>query len=392
MLGLALNLPSAALRVCLGGNTAPPTPVPTIAAPTGFYLNGSTNPVWSAAVASVSAGAAARFAAMMVGDSTTMGRGGGPGNAEWTGAAANRPARWVAERLTLAGVAASHESFHGDGGLADSGSGVAFPQYNPKVDTGGWTSNGWNLMPGGSYFTPGGTLTFTTTGANRWRVNALDGSAATWTILIDGAAPTVGGSTMTVSGDNNGFSESVFGVAAIGPHTIGITSAGGGTLNGITAFADTGGVDVVTNAVNGATTATRNATNGNYASRSFIGQVAPAVTIINLGLNDMFQGRPVGTYIAELQAIVAAAKAVSDVLLMFPHPAGGGFNAGVAAFHAAAKQLAADIGVAFFSLFEFEGGVFTAADMQDGVVHPNAATYQRYHTATGVALLKMAGL
>lgn len=388
MPALGFRPPDVATRWRGGGGVAPPL----LTAPLGFYPNGSANPIWSAAVAALLGGGSSRVTAMMVGDSTTAGRGGGSGGTEWIGAAANRPARWVADRLMLAGIVASHQSFHGDYGLAGAAAGVTLPQFFPAVDLGGWSANGWNVLPGGAYLTPGATLSFTTTGANRWRISAFDAGAATWTILIDGQPPTVGGSTMTPAGDNNGFTEAVFGVASVGTHSISIASAGGGTLNGIIAFADTGGVDIVTNAVSGATTATRAATDGNYAALNFIRQVAPAVTIINLGLNDMYGGAPISTYTANLQTIITAAKASGDILLMFPHPAGGAFNTNVAAFHAAARQVAVTNGIAFFSLNEFEGGVFASSAMQDAVVHPTVATYRRYHTATGVALLKMAGL
>lgn len=48
-------------------------------------------------------------------------------------------------------------------------------------------------------------------------------------------------------------------------------------------------------------------------------QLAPDLTIINLGLNDLGNGIPVSTSIANVQAIITAALKTGDVILVVPN-------------------------------------------------------------------------
>lgn len=374
----------------------------SLAAPTGFYLNGSTNPTWSTAVAAILGGSTTRYRAMLVSDSTGVGQGGGTDGSAWLGAWQNRPTRWMAQRLTSAGVAANHLAFTADQGAATNGNTAQdSTDYNtPVITFGAWLRNGYSNLPGGSYLTAPDTTQLLTynipAGTNKFLLIGINagGTAGSVEIRVDGADPVEGASALTTVGTNSGYSQTLVSVNGKGAHTLTLRKTTGGiAVNGLLAYdGSAGGVDFYTNARPGATTAERATTGGNFEARSFLAYVAPAVTVINLGLNDLAQGIPAATITANLQLIITTAKVSGDVLLMFPQPAAAPFNNNVTAVHAAVKQLAVDNGIAFFSLFEFEGGVFTASDMQDANVHPKAATYQRYHTATGVALLKMAGL
>ena len=95
-------------------------------------------------------------------------------------------------------------------------------------------------------------------------------------------------------------------------------------------------------------------------------------------MNDI--GGQIGTagYGTSLDRGITKAKLSGDVLLVFPHPAGGQFTNNVTAYRDVAASLAATRGVAFLSLFDYFGGVFTPALqalMADGLVHGKAEFY-----------------
>ena len=366
----------------------PPPPPPSPSGPTGFVLNDSGNPAVKAMLARVVSGAG-RGRIVFKGDSTTAGAGGGdPASpVQLAGARARRTSAVLASLLSAKGCPTLDNAIVGDQGCAGY---VSLPAYDPRVAYAGqaWQPDGGQTFAGGNYlYASGGALLFTPTTAIDTVEIVVYRLPSTFTVLIDGQPPllttsaggSVAGNVVSVDAAANGFVRIRAEVPASAICTVRIESSGG-ILRSIAAHARAlPAIDILNHASNGAASAQQGATgSGAWFGREALAFDAPDLTIVNLGLNDIAPGVAIAAYTANLQAIITHAKMSGDVLLVFPHPSGGAFATDAAAYRDAAASLAVGNGVAFLSLFDYFGGVFTPAlqaRMADGLVHGNADFY-----------------
>lgn len=362
-----------------------------LAPPVGFSLNGSTNARLKAMLARVRSGAG-RGRIVWKGDSTTVGAGAGDDvtTAHLNGARANRTSAVLARLLTEAGYPALDGAVVGDGGVTGL---TPLPLYDPRVALAGarpWTFQGGQNWAGGNIIVPDtGTFDFTPgVVVDTFEVVIYRAVQPALTFLIDGAPPaalfatagaSAAGNVVTVGDTAGGFVRVVAKAAGPGAHGLRMTAAaGGGAVRSIMAYdASVAAIHMLNHASNGAVSGEQAASGGGWSGLEALGFDAPDLVIVNLGLNDIATGVPAATYAVHLQSMIGNARASGDVLLVFPHPAGGPF-ANAAAHRDAAAALAANAGVAFLSLFDHFGGTFTPAlqaRMADGLVHGNAGFY-----------------
>ncbi len=367
---------------------------PPATPPLGFALNGSSNLALKAMVARV-AGGTGRGRFVVKGDSTSAGAGGGTSadTLNLTDARPHRTSAVLAGLLSASGLPALDNGVVGDNGMTDATGFDPFA-YDNRLST---VAPAWPVV--NSAALAGSGFWAVNTGALRFRpVTAVDTFeivfytlAATCTITVDGAAPaaigvsggaSVSGNVVTVPGTTSGFCKAVVTAASPGVRRLEIAGgAAAGAVRSILAYASgTPAIDIVNHAGNGATSSDQAAANPvqGWSNRESLAYDQPDLTIINLGLNDVATQVPVATYAANLGSLIDTARASGDVLLVFPHPAGGAFAVGATAYRDAAATVAASRGAAFLSLFDHFGGSFTPAlqaRMADGLVHGNAGFY-----------------
>lgn len=373
---------------------------------TGFYANGATNAKLLAALQGVKAGTR-RAKIVWKGDSTSVGEGGGTGTLGLIDARKSRPSFVVAGLLTAAGVPTFDEAVFGTHGVSNFASNVTLAQYDPRINQSTWNLNEAQDFSGGGLLasangsdpitiTPTGTFDryefvyYRTSEANRKAYFAI----GTGTGVFPDTGP--GSEGFTALGGGSGFGNFVYGMNAARSPLVGQTSAS--TALAIRSWRPFNtalpAIDILNHASRGAKSADQASSSAsNWNNLDALKYDAPDLTVINLGLNDMNTGVSADAYRASLLTIITAAKISGDVLLLFPHPASGSFNNNVAAFHAAAKQLAADQGIAFFSIYEYLGAAFTsalAARMFDGAAHPKAELYAEIGQRITDAIKRMA--
>ena len=357
-----------------GGST------PTL--PNGFYMNGATSPALKAAVSRVKANTG-RARMVMKGDSTTVGQGGGSSadGAGLTGARANRISKVLAGLLTNDGIPTLDGSIVSDNGMYVTN--FSLPGYDTRTAlyTPAWGVLAGQALAGGGYLSSNtGALYFSPdTTVDTFEIVYYQGNAYTLAFTIDGIAPASGPASITVT-NVSGLAKVVVKAASVGTHFLKITGNNTlGAVRSITAYNSTAAaLDIVMHASLAATSANQAAAGANHWSNNdSLGFDAPDLTTINLGLNDMAAGVTTSAFTTNLQTIITKAKVSGDVLLVFPTPAGGSYNTGVADFNTAAKNLAASNGIPFLSLYEYYG-LFTStfgARLFDGAVHPKADLY-----------------
>lgn len=367
-------------------------PVPPVSVvPVGFAANGAANTALKAMLARVAAGTG-RGRIVFKGDSTSAGAGGGdPASPQQLGGAwANRTSAVLAARLTATGYPALDGAIVGDNGAKDY---VPLPSYDGRIALGAtspWVMSGGQAVAGGHYFySPGGggTVDFTPTVAvDRFEVVVFN-VGGSYGFRIDGAPPssvtavgaTVSGGLVAPPNTGAGLTRITVTAASIGTHTLRVTSGAEGVMRSLRAWSSgVAAIDILNHASNGATSGDQATVGNGWSNMDSLGFDAPDLTIVNLGLNDIGNQVGVAAYRANLEAIVTTARLSGDVLLVFPHPAGSQFAVNATAYRDAAADIAATRGVAFLSLFDHFGGVFTPAlqaRMADGLVHGDAAFY-----------------
>lgn len=378
------------------------TPTPSL---NGFYANGATNPKLLAALQGVKAGTR-RGRIVFKGDSTSVGEGGGTGTLGLIDARKSRPSFIVAGLLTAAGVPTFDEAVFGTHGISNFSSGVTLGQYDPRINQSTWKLNEAQEFSGGGLLssangsdpitiTPNGTFDrydfvyYRTSEANRKAYFAIGTGAG----VFPDTGPGSEGLTALAGG---GFGSLAYGMNVARSPLVGQTSAS--TALAVRSWRpfNTGvpAIDILNHASRGAKAADQASSSAsNWNNLDALKYDVPDLTVINLGLNDMNTGVSADSYRANLLTIITAAKISGDALLVFPHPASGAFNNNVAAFHAAAKQLATDQGIAFFSIYEYLGAAFTsalAARMFDGAAHPKAELYAEIGQRITDAIKRMA--
>ena len=378
-----------------------PTPKPTPSGPTGYYPNGSTNPVWKAAVAGVKAGTR-RGRISVVADSTLgagIGSGGtvttpsGPQNLD--NARAHRMSTLLAASYSAAGVPMLDAGLYGDNGTGGGGryasSGVDLPTYDHRVTPTGvigrslfnpnWSQTCSEAFGGGALLAPSSNVMdlLPTQNVDTFEVTMYTGAAGQGGLTIDNGAPAAASGGAVISGsyalytmpavhssDRSGggaFVTFTVKAGAVGSHTFGMNGPAGNTLalRSIVPYdSTTAAFDIRVQAAGGATAAdqsTAGADSGGVAWNCLdaLGYDAPDLTIICLGINDNNGGVTPSAYIASLQKIVAKAQLTGDVLIVMPYPVGSSTDASQQAMNTAAKNMAASANIPLLSLLDYYG-------------------------------------
>jgi lysophospholipase L1-like esterase len=376
-----------------GGGT--PTPPSLI----GFYLNGSTNSKLKAGFTRVQAGTG-RAKWCVKGDSTSVGQWAvEDGQDGLTGSRPLRPAAKIAALYTAAGIPMLDNSVIGDPSFTafNRGSLTETNRYDPRLSYKNFTSNGDNHFAGAGvlYIDSQGFMSLQLPNVDTFVMSVFgSGSPYPPTLLIDGAAPASGPTTLPGPAGPPYLLSATIKAASVGTRNGAMAEqgAGGANIRGMYGYnSQVPAWDILFHANGGATAASQASSNGQWYNQESLAFDAPDLTTINCGINDQNTNVPLSTYTSALQSMITQGKASGDVLLIAPHPFTP--NAGTTntqqQFNDAAKALAASNGIAFFSLYEYFGGAAAvptiSARTHDGV-HPNAGLYADIATAMKQAI------
>jgi lysophospholipase L1-like esterase len=114
----------------------------------------------------------------------------------------------------------------------------------------------------------------------------------------------------------------------------------------------------------------------NTTSLTAIKAWAPDLTVIMLGINDAQQGIAPATYQANIQALISAAKASGDVVIMSMVPSDPTLASTVTnekLYAATLPALASSNGAPFLDMYNRFGAF--ASPLMANTLHPNAAGY-----------------
>jgi len=283
------------------------------------YLNFDPNLLrkWRKALAQVRAGTG--FAKLACyGDSTTRGTGAGTGGSLNVDGQANGYPRRLADMLNSYFIPARHSAVWG-GGWGSGGS-------DARLSMGaGWAisgANGFNALGGATLSNNSTTnvLSFTPTGQFDTCVvwYGRQTSKGTFNLDIDGGSATsvaTAGVTATLSQTKT---------ASLGTHTVNITptTIGQGIdIVGIDCY-NSAAPDVrVWNCGRSGAIASDLALAGNaIQSLTVLQTVAPDLTVLNIGINDMVAATSQSSYQASINAIITGARVTGDIVLMVPTP------------------------------------------------------------------------
>lgn len=360
------------------GVTAASVPLPT-----GFALNGSTNPALKAMLAS----GTGRI--IFKGDSTTA------GSSEDTKANASPP-YYLGQELTGIGSTARLTALYGNNGL----NGTSLMSYDPRwTEETNLTYAGGQAFAGGNYlnvgagadarFTP--HLMYAGMATKVFRVVCYAVGGTLGIALNDAQIPSgyisfagqsgtsVSGLVATISSAGTGFTEIIITVPTAGQHNITVFAGGGapGLIRSIEACPATPGIRILDHASAGAKSQDQ-ATSGGYYNNDALGYDSPSLTIINCTLNTGTNYTP-AVHKTYLQAMIDKGKLTGDVLLVSPHEAKPAFFslATQATLRQADSEVAATNGIAYLSLADYFGS-YTAMDAAGyfvDTVHLTQAAY-----------------
>lgn len=233
---------------------------------------------------------------------------------------------------------ATRDSIFGTSNVVVSGSGVTYPQFDPRITIGaGWTAADGASLFGGGFFqattTTAGTLDFqpefpfnnfiafypkAPSGTTNLVVQ-VDSSAAGYAAISNNGANGVGSTSYTIPG-------------ALAVHKLSFTSPNAGVNAWITGAicwdsANPGIVVCVAGVAGG--TAANLAAIGGFNSLSMLSLVAPDLTIVNCTINDQ-NGQPdAATYVANMALIMDTALVTGNVIMLVNSPnTNAGFSNG----------------------------------------------------------------
>lgn len=279
-------------------------------------------PKWRSALAKVNAGAAnARI--LCFGDSTTFGVG-SDGSLTIGNMKAQAWPTFLANMFTVSGVNTHTNSFMGS--ATGAGGSNANDTNDPRVVMGsGWSqASATFITVGGAMYTCSSAtsaLSFTpTVPVDTFVVFYYrNTSAGTFSYNLNGGSAT----TQSTSGSSGVASVTVTGTLGINALNLNYSSGNALYIIGVEAYdSSKKWLDVINAGVPAITTLLAATNNAAYSPvASGISGIAPNLTIISLGLNDLNTGKLLGTSRVNMQTIIAACVAAgSDVLLATFNP------------------------------------------------------------------------
>ena len=309
---------------------------------------------WRAAVSRVKSGLG-RGKLLVISDSTSTGTGAGSsGSYNTTGA---YPYSWVTllSKQLSSFVATNDNTFFGDQNIVGSGQQTNYGAYDPRVSVG----SGWYVATGlgglgANFFTAGsaGTLAFTPSGnidtVTIWYTTS--GGLGTFTTNFDG-----GSSLGTINQGTGGTSyTSTIYTTTAGTHTYNVVWASGTIyFSGEVAYlSSVPAIDFYHSGWFSAYASNFNTSSSPWNPIPAIQTVAPDLTIIGLTINDSNNGTTLSAYQTNMQAIITAAKASGDCLLVAGAPSNTtqATNGTLASFLAVNRTLAVSNGCGFIDI------------------------------------------
>lgn len=340
-------------------------------------------PRWRKARDTLRAGGTDNARIAFVGDSKTRGFGAGTATSNGhltTGAAPkSKPAR-VGQLLAAAGIPSITDTIFGTGGAASIPDAIA---YDPRLSGfSGW--GGGQTSLGGAAFYSGNTNpgTFTPSKAvNRVSVFYAQNSASGSFSVTKGSETftfnTAGPATALVR------AEVTFVTKDAAPISIARTAGNGIHIVGLTAWDSTlPGIEIGNFGVVGVTSEFQANTSQGFSPANALVTYAPALTVVNLGTNDLTIGdKSLTNYLANMAVIIDKAQISGDGIILWPAVAGSGATGGTddvrAVWKAQLRTLAASKGCVFLdeeAVFGGRAGAVSGGWFADGL-HESAAAY-----------------
>jgi len=297
----------------------------------------------------------------IIGDSTSTGSGAGTGTSQVTDANVLKPSRWLADMITgKAGMQTNVEMFLGDGGVT-TGAGSTITAYDPRIVLGtGWSFSGTGLYANGTTtdavtFTPATPVdTFEITMANT-------GSVLGFT--IGGAAPTTGGSSITLPSTTVVSKTIITGASAsLAPLAISRVS-GTARFIGVRAWNSTVApkLDVITYSIHGTTAGIMVNSTGGIQYGDIWKSIGASLYFFNVMLNDI-PGTSIASYKTSISTACDLARAAGgDIVLVVPPAKNGVTDAVFQTYIAAVKEVALAKDCTVLDLYTRFGGVYSAA-------------------------------
>ena len=259
-----------------------------------------------------------RAKVMFIGDSTMVGAFAGTGGTSgYTAAKPKAIPAVVASILNGQGLPSNASALIGTNTAGVAG-------YDPTLTAGsGWAMGGVGSVVGGSTWSNSTTTAsnlslYPPVNVSQCDVYYVDNTAH-FTVDFDGTNPT------TVVGGNTNTIKKATITATDGTHVANIARISGTVLIlGIDCYSTTNYTISVWNAAwSGSTSANWVVATQPYSVLTGIAVYAPDLTIIDLGINDEAGAIPYGTFYANMQQIITAAKTLGDVILVFHHDCSG---------------------------------------------------------------------
>lgn len=340
-------------------------------------------PRWRKARDTVRAGGTDNVRIAFVGDSKTRGFGAGTATSNGqltTGAAPkSKPAR-VGQLLAAAGISTITDTIFGTGGAATMPDAVS---YDPRLSGfSGW-GGGQNSLGGAAFYTgntnPG--IFSPSKAIDRITVFYAQSSGS------GSFSVTRGSETFTFSAAGAvsalGRAEVTFTTKDAAPISIARTSGGGVSIVGLTAWdSAVPGIEIGNFGVVGVRSEFQANTSQGVSPANALATYAPALTVVNLGTNDLVIGdKSLTNYLANMAVIIDKAQISGDVIILWPAVAGSSATGGTddmrALWKAQLRTLAASKGCVFLdeeAVFGGRAGAVSGGWFADGL-HESAAAY-----------------
>ena len=331
---------------------------------------------WDAAKAAASAGfGQARL--LSIGDSTTVGYYATTSGSATVDSGKNSPPFRLAKAMTLRhGIPTSYSNIYGAHGISTAAN---LSAYDPRVTFGtGWAVSAVQTL-GGNFLS---NATTNLTAMSFLPLSDFDLIEIYWrrgsgfgTFTVDIGAGVL--ATISTSG-TAGIGRTVV-AATLGTNTVNLTKTNATTaevsIAGISLYKLNAEVQVINAGIIGiaADTYFNSAADGPEA---VITSLAPNLTTINLGINDIVAATPIETFKTKYQAIINKALLYGDVVLFVPNPTTGYANE--AAYYQAIRDLGALNSLNVIDLSEGMGtdyAIPNALGLMSGV-HPKTTGYK----------------
>jgi lysophospholipase L1-like esterase len=258
---------------------------------------------------------------LLVGDSTTYGRGANPaGVAGVVGAHINSPCRQLARKLTASGVTANSNSVVGLGSNSNADSTELYFNATPDVAVtlNGWAQLDFDSIGGNLYNNAGaGILTFSFDNVDKGAIGLPVRSYGIIEYRIDGGAWT----QVNQTGADDLLRIEV-GFGSVGAHTVELQRNSGGFVyvSYVEAWDSSAQVVVVPWGARGYTSGQLNDSARPWSYKSALSHVPFDAVILNVGINDVRSGGSginQATYEANVTAYVNAIKTANPAAVIF---------------------------------------------------------------------------